>query len=623
MAASSSTWRPAACPTPTRWSAQVDPDNVLPEHPRPQLVRPVWCSLNGLWDCAVRPALEGCPPAFEAPVLVPFPIESSLSGWGRAVDATERVWYRRTIEVKAAAPGHVWVLHFGAVDWRAEVWLDGRPLGVHEGGFDPFSFVVGELGGRHELVVAAWDPSDDGPQPRGKQMRRPWPMHAPFFYTPSSGIWQSVWLEEVGATHVTRLRTTTRGDVLHCAASLHGTHGGERLIVVAYADGVEVARAEGEAAASVAMTIPASRRWSPADPFLYDLEVQLLHDDVVLDAARSYCGMREVTVQPAADGALRICLDGEPIFLHGLLDQGFWPDGLYTAPSDEALRFDLEETKRLGFNCVRKHVKVEPARWYWHCDRLGLVVLQDMPNGDRITFGVPIGGVGGIDASRWLGRRGIRRTAESKRIFRAELAAMIEQLASIPSIVAWVPFNEGWGQFDTVEIGEWVRELDPTRLVDVASGWVDHGTGDLRDVHVYHPGPRMPARRDPRRAEVLGEWGGLGLRVDGHRWPKRPFAYRTFPDADSLFDRYARGIAELERLIERGLTAAIYTQTTDVEGEVNGFVTYDRAVLKFDAGRVAQLHAQLFATAHRLRAHAGTFGLPVLLERGHAVSLTS
>lgn len=590
-------WRPAPCPTPTRWAAQVDPDRVHPEHPRPQLVRPVWRSLNGLWDCAIRPALETCPQEFSEQVLVPFPIESSLSGLGRAVDATQRVWYRRSIDVPTAAPGHVWLLHFGAVDWRAEVWLDGRALGVHEGGFDPFTFNVGALGGHHELIVAVWDPTDDGPQPRGKQARRPARLMAPFFYTPATGIWQTVWLEQVGVTHVTRLRTTPSADSVRLEAKVAGTRGGERLSVVVNAAGIEVAAAEGDASEAMQLTIPEARRWSPDDPFLYDLVVRVLRDDVILDEAKSYFGLRDVAVQPAYDGALRIFLNGTPIFLHGLLDQGYWPDGIYTAPTDEALCFDLEQTKRLGFNCVRKHVKVEPARWYWHCDRLGLLVFQDMPNGDRMTVGVPVGGVKGIDPSRWLGRRSIRRSAESQRIFRAELAAMIEHLGSITSIIAWVPFNEGWGQFDTVNIGEWVRDIDPTRLVDVASGWVDHGTGDLRDVHVYHPGPRMPAERDPQRAEVLGEWGGLGLKVEGHRWPKRPFAYRTFDDAEALFERYAQGIAELERLIVRGLTAAIYTQTTDVEGEVNGLFTYDREILKFDPDRMLQLHQRL---AHRL-----------------------
>jgi hypothetical protein len=300
-------------------------------------------------------------------------------------------------------------------------------------------------------------------------------------------------------------------------------------------------------------------------------------------------------MQRDKNGVQRILLNGEPIFLHGLLDQGYWPDGIYTAPSDEALRFDLEQTKRLGFNLVRKHVKVEPARWYWHCDRLGLLVMQDMPSGDRMTLGLPIGNLGGVEPNRWLGRRGIRRTAESKRIFERELERMIEHLSSHPSIFCWVVFNEGWGQYDPERIAARVKELDPTRLVDAASGWVDSGTGDLRDVHVYYPGPRIPSRPDPERADVLGEWGGLGLEITGHRWPKRPFAYRTFPDPEVLTAGYAAGIQRLRELRARGLTIAVYTQTTDVEGEVNGLFTYDRAVLKIRPDRLRELHQRLFS----------------------------
>jgi hypothetical protein len=589
-------WTRAACPLPTRWAAEVSPDSVHPEHPRPQLVRSEWRTLNGIFQCAIRPAAEGRPQVFEDRILVPFPVESSLSGLRREITAADRIWYRRAFTVPRAADGYTWLLHFGAVDWRAEVWLDGGALGTHEGGFDPFFFDLGALGGEHELIVAAWDPTDDGPQPRGKQARHPSRIMRPFFYTPASGIWQTVWLELVPATHIEALHLTPRGDEVHIDVRLAGAKGGEHLRATARAAETAVGTGAGPTTAPIVLKIPGVRRWSPDDPFLYDLDLQLVHDGQVVDAATSYFGMRDIAIRRDARGVLRFHLNGEPILPHGLLDQGYWPDGIYTAPSDAALQFDLKETKRLGFNLIRKHVKVEPARWYWHCDRIGLLVFQDMPSGDRMTPGVPIGGAGLFEPTRWLGARGIERTRDSAAIFARELEAMITGLSHHPSIVMWVLFNEGWGQFDAARIAERVRALNPTRLVDAASGWVDPGNGDVRDVHVYHPGPRMPSRRDPRRAETLGEWGGLGLEVEGHRWPKNPFAYRRFKTSAELEKRYDRQFAQLTALAERGLAAAVWTQTTDVEGEVNGLFTYDRATLKLDAERLRRWNRALMET---------------------------
>ena len=581
----------------------MDPACVHPEHPRPQLVRPAWQSLNGLWECAIRPAEEGRPARFPGRILVPFPVESSLSGVGRRITERERIWYRRTFSAPRAPDGDTHLLHFGAADWRAEVWLAGRFLGAHEGGYDAFSFEVGPLGGEHELVVAVWDPTDAGVQPRGKQARNAGLLLRNVFYTPASGIWQTVWLERVPETHVASLRLTPKGDALHVAWRLSGaavSAGGEplRLRVRAEAEGRVVAEAGAEAAdGALSLALPGARRWSPDDPFLHDLAVELVRGEEVVDRVTSYFGLRDVAIRRDARGRLRFHLNGEPIFPHGLLDQGYWPDGIYTAPCDDALRFDLEETKRLGFDLVRKHVKVEPARWYWHCDRIGLLVFQDMPNGDATTKGVPIGGLGPFEPTRWIGARGIRRSAQSAAAHERELAAMIEQLASHPCVVMWVPFNEGWGQYDAARIAARVRALDPSRLVDACSGWVDCGAGDVRDVHVYYPGPRMPSQPDPARAEVLGEWGGLGLVVPGHVWPRRPFAYRKLPDPAALQRADLGQLGVLEQLAERGLAAAVWTQTTDVEGEVNGLLTYDRAVLKLDAGVLARRNRALRANA--------------------------
>ncbi len=584
----------APCPLPTRWTASVDPDSVHPEHPRPQLQRPTpWINLNGLYDCAIRPRNDPRPEEFDLQILVPFPVEAALSGVARRITAADRIWYRRRVQAPPAPAGHTWILHFGAVDWRAETWLDGRPLGVHEGGYDPFSFDAGTLGGEHELVVSVWDPSDDGPQPRGKQMRRPNLFQKPFFYSPASGIWQTVWLEQVPLDRIESLRLRSAGNRLSIRAVLAGCHGDEQIRVVVRAGGRETTTAVAAARDELILPVPEARRWSPDDPFLYDLEVSLLRGDRQLDSVSSYFGLRDVELRRDEKGILRIHLNGEPIFLHGVLDQGYWPDGIYTAPCDAALRFDLEETKRLGFNLVRKHVKVEPARWYWHCDRLGLLVFQDMPNGDRWTLGIPIGGIGNIDPTRWIGKKGIRRTPQSVRIFEHELTAMIDFVAHAPSVVAWVIFNEGWGQFDAPAYAAQVKQLDPARLVDAVSGWVDAGAGDLRDVHVYHPGPRMPRKLDSRRAEVLGEWGGLGLDVPGRRWPKRAFAYRQFTSSEELTAHYEKLVEQLGLLVQRGLTAAVYTQTTDVEGEVNGLFTYDREILKFDEQRLIRANRRL------------------------------
>ncbi len=594
-------WRPAHCPLPTRWTATVDPDNVWPEHPRPQLVRPQWQSLNGVYECSIQPLAAAPPTHFEATILVPFPVESALSGMARRVTATDRIWYRRSFHVDTAPDGHTWMLHFGAVDWRTEVWVNRRPLGSHEGGFDPFSFSLGPLGGDHELVIAVWDPTDDGPQPRGKQALHPPRLMRPFFYTPASGIWQTVWLELVPSTHVAALRLTpklgTDGDTLSIDAQLAGAYGDEEVCVLAMSNGRHVATTEGRLGDSpLQLSFTEPRRWTPDDPFLYDLEVRVRRRGKQMDAARSYCGLRDIRLQRDSRGALRFALNGKPLFLHGLLDQGYWPDGIYTAPSDEALRCDLEETKRLGFNLVRKHVKIEPARWYWHCDRLGLLVFQDMPNGDRMTRGIPLGGVGIFDPTRWLGERAIRRTPSSAAIYERELVAMLAALAHHPSIVMWVPFNEGWGQFDAARIAALVQASDHTRLVDAASGWIDPGTGDVRDVHVYYPGPRMPARPDPRRADVLGEWGGLGLVIDTHCWPKKPFAYRILKSAADFESAYAEQLAQLRILAEKGLAAAVWTQTTDVEGEVNGLFTYDRSTLKLDATNLCARNLILLKT---------------------------
>lgn len=578
-----SNWQPVAGKLLTKWAADVRPDRVHTEYPRPHLVRPHWVNLNGLWQYAVVWRGSAKPEQFSGTILVPFAIESALSGVGRAVRPDEELWYRRTFSVEVppqASPGGRWLLHFGAVDWQATVWVNGQEVGMHQGGYDPFWFdITDALRDRqsHELVVRVWDPTDTGVQPRGKQVRNP---HG-IWYTSVTGIWQTVWLEYVPTVSISELVITPDVDKqqFELDVSVRGTPPAGTRLWAEVRDGDQiVARAEEPLGKRVLLPIATPKLWSPESPFLYGLKVGLRANEGDLDVVSSYAGLRKISLGHDEAGYVRLMLNNKPLFQFGPLDQGWWPDGLYTAPTDEALRYDLEMTKKLGFNMIRKHVKVEPARWYYHCDRIGLLVWQDMPNGDRH--------IGPRDAD-------LERTAESESIYRREWQAIIHARRHHPCIVVWVPFNEGWGQFKTNEILAWTKELDPTRLVDGPSGWTDRGGGDMHDMHRY-PGPGMPTP-EARRAVVLGEFGGLGLPLPGHLWNEQGnWGYRTLRTREELQLHYESLIRRLKPLIARGLAAAVYTQTTDVEIEVNGWMTYDRAVVKLDAERTALLHQQLY-----------------------------
>lgn len=552
-------WRAQAAPLATRWAAEVNPTNALVEYPRPRLVRRDWLNLNGLWDYAISSNGANAPAVFEGRILVPFPIESALSGVMRRLDETNTLWYRRSVTIPAAWRGQRVRLHFGAVDWRARVLVNGRMVGQHQGGYDPFSFDITEQlrwDNSEEIVVAVTDPTEGG-QPRGKQSRKP----EGIFYTANSGIWQTVWLEPVPATNIDDLRLTPDLDAgqLRVRMSVNSLSDQLRVEAVAFAEGREVGRVSGAANKELALPLREVKPWSPETPFLYDLTVTLTEGGRELDRVTSYFGMRKISLGKDEDGVTRMLLNDQPVFQIGTLDQGFWPDGIYTAPTDTALRYDVEVTRRLGFNLIRKHVKVEPARWYYWCDKLGLLVWQDMPSGDNAT-------------------------PESRRGFEAELLQMVRELHHHPSIIVWVLFNEGWGQYETERLTQMLKSVDPSRLVNNASGWTDMRVGDLIDVHSY-PGPDSP---DPesRRASVLGEFGGLGLSITGHVWSASFWGYRMMANAEDLNERYARLLKQVWSLHDlRGLSAAVYTQTTDVETECNGFLTYDRAVLKLDPTR--------------------------------------
>jgi beta-galactosidase/beta-glucuronidase len=572
----------AKSPIETRWAKQVSRKNPLPEYPRPQLVRADWMNLNGPWEYAISPATSPEPQQWSGQILVPFPIESALSGVMKPVPEGERLWYRRTFMPPGNWRGRRIRLHFGAVDWHAQVWVNGTPLGEHNGGYDDFTFDITDAlrtAGPQIVVVAVDDPTDAGTQPRGKQVRKP----GSIWYTPTTGIWQTVWLEPVQTDAIESLRMVP--DLTTGTLQIDAKTTSERgeLRVEALDGSRVVARATGTASAPLRMTIPQPKLWSPDSPHLYDLKLSLVVAGKETDRATSYFGMRSTTLGKDAGGRTRMLLNGQPLFQFGPLDQGFWPDGLYTAPTDEALRYDIEQTKALGFNLARKHVKVEPERWYYWCDKLGLLVWQDMPSGDK-----------SINARA---AADLERTEESASQFRRELTRLIESRANHPSIVMWVPFNEGWGQFDTPAIVDLVRRLDPSRLVDSTSGWTDRGVGDVHDVHSY-PGPAAPALEEARAA-VLGEFGGLGLPVSGHTWQaEKNWGYRTFKTREELTDAYLALIEKLGPLVSAGLSAAIYTQTTDVEIEVNGLMTYDRALIKMDARKIAAANRQMYALSH-------------------------
>lgn len=574
-------WQPAENPLVTRWAEGINPEEPLPEYPRPQMERDEWKNLNGLWNYTVAPILEDKPRQWDGEILVPFAIESALSGVKKRVGPDNKLWYNKTFTIPEDWSGERIKLHFGAVDWRAEVWVNGKKVGSHDGGYIAFSFDITDALKENEdqqITVSVWDPTDDGFQPRGKQVRDP----RGIWYTPTTGIWQTVWLEPVPEVAIKDLEMTPNIDdqYLNLEVQTDAEARDYTIKAEAFADGEKVSEISGDLKEQMQLSIPNMKLWSPDNPFLYDLTVSLHHNGKKVDEVDSYFGMREIRIDKAEDGFVRLFLNDEPLFHYGLLDQGFWPDGVYTAPTDDALKYDIEVTKDLGFNMIRKHVKVEPNRWYYWADKVGVLVWQDMPNGDRHIK---------------RGEEDIERVAQSAYNYKKELKEIIGQFDNHPSIVTWVPFNEGWGQFETEKIAEMVQDLDSSRLVNVVSGWQDRGVSDMHDIHSY-PGPDMPEPEEDRAA-ILGEFGGEALVVEDHLWiqdfSRAPGHYETSQSEDELFNTYEALLNELMELKEKGLAGAVYTQTTDVESEVNGIMTYDREVIKFDKQFLKELHQDL------------------------------
>jgi len=569
-------WQPANNFLPTRWSKDVSPANALPEYPRPQMTRTAWLSLNGLWEYGLTDSGSDVAPAvYDGQILVPYPYEAALSGVHKPSPVTQRLWYRRTFTVPASwrTNGQRVLLHFGAVNWDSTVSVNGHLLGDHKGGYTAFDYdITGALKpGANTLIVSAFNPMTDGTpnaQVVGKQRANP----VSVLYTGATGIWQSVWLEPVPAAHITSFKLTPDVD----AKALHVVvNSVPAAVKVTALDGTRtIATATGTAGEEITLPIPSPHLWSPSNPYLYALKVSLTQNGKVVDSIGSYFAMRKVSLGYDALGRTKIFLNNQDVFQVGTLDQGYWPDGIYTAPTDAALRSDIDAVKSFGFNLIRKHAKVEPERWYYWADKLGVVVWQDMPQafGDGETF-----------------------TPETKKQWLTEWTRELAQFYNHPSIIVWTPFNEGWGQHDTAAIAALTKRMDPTRLVDAASGGYNQvvdgkmsqfrlptpaGIGDINDVHTY-PDPTSE-KSDPTRALACGEFGGISYRVPGHLWEANNFGYGdVMRDGWHLPQRYQQVWKEAYALRENpGVSAVVYTQIADVERETNGLLTYDRAIVK-------------------------------------------
>ena len=600
-------WAPVGDRIRTEWAEQVDPACPLPEYPRPRMVRSEWMNLNGLWDYAITSA-DAASFEPEGRILVPFPLESSLSGVGGRITKDDALWYSRSFTLPKSWKGNDVLLNFGAVDWSAEVWVNGKFAGKHTGGYTAFSFnITGLLNprGRQTVTVKVLDATDNSYQARGKQ----WLDAGGIWYTPVSGIWQTVWLESVEKSHISAYDAVAdlKSGCLNVSVDAVAAPGD--MIRVEVLDGglgysaespssVVLASADAAAGETVALAIPGFRTWSPESPYLYGLRLTQIRDGKVLDVVNGYSAMRSVSAVTGDDGYRRIGLNGEPVFMFGPLDQGWWPDGLYTAPTDEALHFDIARTKDFGYNMIRKHVKVEPARWYYWADVEGICVWQDMPSiADYCAPGPRAPEICARSGNHWSGDTAFGGTEcsipqEGKDSYYHEWGEIIAEFKNNPCIVVWVPFNEAWGQFDTEEVVAFTRAQDPTRLINPASGGNFTQCGDIIDVHNY-PAPRM-GYYDRHFINVYGEFGGIGHPVEGHLWNSGyHWGYVEFATPDEVLDRYESIIEQMKLFKKMGYSAAVYTQTTDVEGEVNGLMTYDRKVIKVDEARLRRINLSL------------------------------
>lgn len=578
----------------TQWFDKVDRRLPLAEYPRPQFERKDWICLNGEYDYAITGDTADAPKKYEGKILVPFSVESELSGVGKALLPEQRLWYRRKFTVGKEFSGKEALLHFGAVDWQCSVCVNGKLVGEHTGGYNPFTFNITDVitEGENELVVKVFDPTDAGHQQRGKQIL----VTKGFWYTATSGIWQTVWLEPVNRCRIDSLRLVPDIDegVIRINIKRTCKCGGKLYAKVLEGDKVVF---DSEIADKAAIPVPDARLWSPEDPFLYTL-LLTLDCNGEKDEVSSYFGMRKFSIVKDSAGIPRLGLNNKPYFQRGLLDQGYWPESQLTPPTDEAMIFDIEKMKELGYNMLRKHIKEEPLRWYYHCDRLGMLVWQDMISGGQYIGNVLAGVLPNINIhvkdSKYKSFK--RDKPEWRQEFKDELFGMIDNLYNCVSVCCWVPFNEGWGQFDAKEIGTAIKNYDPSRFVDHASGWHDQGGPEFKSIHKYILPVHAPtARRTAGRPIVLSEYGGYSWNIVEHAWnPKRSFGYIMFKNSEKLSAAYKRlHESQVIPLINKGLCATVYTQVSDVEFEVNGIYSYDRKILKLDADTVRAVNAKL------------------------------
>ena len=583
-----SQWKPIGDNIKTDWGENINPDNVLQEYPRPILVRKDWKNLNGLWDYTITGKGENKPKNYDGEILVPFAIESSLSGVKKRISKEQELWYHKNFQIPKKWKKKEIILHFGAVDWESELWINDKKVGIHKGGYDPFSFNITpylKKGKNQKIELRVWDPTDEGFQPRGKQVKNP----RGIWYTPVSGIWQTVWMEPLNSKHISKLYTTTNIDIPSVTIKTFTSYNSENdflELTIRDSDKI-ISKIQQKFDSEIKIAINQPKLWTPENPFLYDLEINLISKGKIIDVVKTYFGMRKISIRKDINGTKRLHLNNKQYFQFGTLDQGWWPDGLYTAPSDDALKFDIIKTKEYGFNMIRKHVKVEPARWYYHADRIGMLVWQDMPNPGKTNPPTWI-------RNKFFDGKEYIPLPEVEKNFMNEWKGIMDFLYSNPSIVCWVPFNEGWGQFNTIEITKWTKKYDPYRLVNPASGGNHYKIGDVTDVHNY-PDPKMKFY-DPERSNVLGEYGGIGLAIDGHLWQKnKNWGYVKYSNSKEATDEYVNFGNQLFEMVPRGFSGAIYTQTTDVEGEVNGLMTYDRKILKLDVERVKKINLKVIS----------------------------
>ena len=580
----------------TPWGEALDREHPLPEYPRPQLRRNSYLNLNGIWEYAITKTAEK-PAAMQGEIVVPFSPETPLSGVGHILQPDEYLWYRRSVTLpEGFFRGGRLLLHFGAVDQCCTVWVNGQEAGSHTGGYLPFALDVTELieGDAFTLELRVTDPTDTGSLSRGKQRLK----NTGIWYTPQSGIWQTVWMECVPENYLRSLRITPKPEENAVHIRLEADDPAMAAVTICR-DGGIIAEGQTDENGESTLTIPAEelRLWSPENPFLYDAAITLVGGDKV----ESYFGMRAFGIGKDEKGLPRLLLNGKPYFQNGLLDQGYWSDGYYTAPSDEALIHDIAEMKRLGFNMLRKHIKVEPLRWYYHCDRLGMLVWQDMMNGGESYSPLSIYVFSNLGLRVKDDRyRYFSRSDEAGRThYYEELGQMIDLLYNTVSLALWVPFNEGWGQFDALKAAEFIRKRDDTRPIDHASGWYDQGGGDIKSIHWYFRPYHHKQPPKEQRPICLTEYGGYNCAVPGHCWGEgAEFGYKKIADP-AEFNRAFQKLME-EQIIpakERGLAAAVYTQVSDVEGERNGLLTYDRKVCKANEAIFRAVNAKLTGDA--------------------------